>query len=352
MGFHSEPTQMVQDSFDRVPSVVQGKEQSEYILREPLTPDFAWHSGLFFGLMMMLLIVNLLFYFNLRDNIYLYYLFLVFMNVFVLAYHEGLLYPYVWNRFFRYDVDMGVHALHVLSGYLFSRNFIEIHHHYKRIDHLLQSILAVALGLYLCYFIDYQHVWIERADNVGVSFFLLMWLLNILFFKKEPRSKIAFIAYGVVIIAGFLHIVLEGVPNIPLIGHSTNLVKIGMLIEALILSYATAYRTRLLMNENIEMKVALKSYITSSLQPELISNDSEQPNSEPQQKLETLIEEFCLTDREASMLLHIVGGLNNKQIAEELCISVNTVKYHIKKLYEKLQINKRSEIMSKYILQE
>ncbi len=48
-----------------------------------------------------------------------------------------------------------------------------------------------------------------------------------------------------------------------------------------------------------------------------------------------------LTDREFEILMLAVSGKNNSEIAEELHVSVNTIKFHMKKLYEKLGVNSR-----------
>lgn len=56
-----------------------------------------------------------------------------------------------------------------------------------------------------------------------------------------------------------------------------------------------------------------------------------------------LIPDFNLNSREKEILLFVAEGYKNKEIAEELYISVNTVKYHIKKLYDKMHIKTREE---------
>lgn len=49
-----------------------------------------------------------------------------------------------------------------------------------------------------------------------------------------------------------------------------------------------------------------------------------------------------LTDRERDVLRLMARGLTYRQIASELVVSVNTVRYHIKSLYSKLQVNSRT----------
>ena len=43
----------------------------------------------------------------------------------------------------------------------------------------------------------------------------------------------------------------------------------------------------------------------------------------------------------------IRSGKSNKEIGATLFISVNTVKYHVKNIYEKLDINNRKEVVEK-----
>ena len=52
-----------------------------------------------------------------------------------------------------------------------------------------------------------------------------------------------------------------------------------------------------------------------------------------------------LTLREEQVLSDIKEGLTNKVIAERLGISVETVKTHVKKIYQKLEVNNRLDIV-------
>ncbi|MDM1362819.1 helix-turn-helix domain-containing protein [Myroides marinus] len=51
-----------------------------------------------------------------------------------------------------------------------------------------------------------------------------------------------------------------------------------------------------------------------------------------------------LSSRQQEVLTLIKQGMTNKEIASELYISENTVKYHIKKIYEVLNVNSRTEL--------
>ncbi len=51
-----------------------------------------------------------------------------------------------------------------------------------------------------------------------------------------------------------------------------------------------------------------------------------------------------LTPRESEVLQHILGGVTNKQIADDLCISEKTVKIHRGKIMQKLNASSAAEM--------
>jgi len=54
--------------------------------------------------------------------------------------------------------------------------------------------------------------------------------------------------------------------------------------------------------------------------------------------------EETLTERELGVLRLVARGASNPQIADELCISINTVKSHIKSILEKLNLENRTQV--------
>lgn len=57
--------------------------------------------------------------------------------------------------------------------------------------------------------------------------------------------------------------------------------------------------------------------------------------------------DYDLTPHETRLLKLLVEGHNYKTAAFELNVSVNTVSFHLKKIYEKLQVHSKSEAVSK-----
>jgi DNA-binding NarL/FixJ family response regulator len=60
-------------------------------------------------------------------------------------------------------------------------------------------------------------------------------------------------------------------------------------------------------------------------------------------------EKTNLTSKESSILQFLVNGYSYKMIAADLQISIDTVRFHIKKIYDKLHVHSATEAVSKAI---
>ncbi len=56
-----------------------------------------------------------------------------------------------------------------------------------------------------------------------------------------------------------------------------------------------------------------------------------------------------LTRRERTILAELANGKTNAQIARDQGVSVNTVKFHLKNLYDKLNVRNRAQAVSRYL---
>lgn len=62
--------------------------------------------------------------------------------------------------------------------------------------------------------------------------------------------------------------------------------------------------------------------------------------------LKELKERYGLTERQMDILKLLVNGSSNKEIAEALCVTEDTVKGHLKHVMRRLEVNTRTEILS------
>jgi DNA-binding NarL/FixJ family response regulator len=58
------------------------------------------------------------------------------------------------------------------------------------------------------------------------------------------------------------------------------------------------------------------------------------------------ISDEALTDREVEVLREVAGGNRNRDIADKLCITEETVKVHVKHIMEKLGASDRTQAVA------
>lgn len=71
------------------------------------------------------------------------------------------------------------------------------------------------------------------------------------------------------------------------------------------------------------------------------------PATEGFQKNDAAIQSLGITPREYATLELLASGHTNKEIARKLDVSPNTVKTHLAKLYEKLEVQRRTQAVQK-----
>ena len=64
-----------------------------------------------------------------------------------------------------------------------------------------------------------------------------------------------------------------------------------------------------------------------------------------QEKINNLPGKKPLTKRELEIFSHLISGMSDKHISEELAVTVPTIKFHLKNIYKKIGINGRKGIL-------
>jgi DNA-binding NarL/FixJ family response regulator len=74
------------------------------------------------------------------------------------------------------------------------------------------------------------------------------------------------------------------------------------------------------------------------IQNQLVNLQSDEPMINPT---------GLLSEREAEVLKHLAMGKTNQQIADDLYVSLNTIKTHLKNIYIKLDVNTKTQALLK-----
>ncbi|WP_066188705.1 response regulator [Gracilibacillus timonensis] len=97
-----------------------------------------------------------------------------------------------------------------------------------------------------------------------------------------------------------------------------------------------------------EMKKVLNGYMVfpESVKQKLIDVLSQQQNTNIRLKEKLLEKQITITDREEEILSLLALGYTNQRIADTIYLSVGTVKNYCSRLYDKLEMNNRAELVS------
>ena len=61
--------------------------------------------------------------------------------------------------------------------------------------------------------------------------------------------------------------------------------------------------------------------------------------------IKSYLQQKGLSKRESEVVILVVQGLTNKQVADKLCVAEKTVKFHLTNVYKRMNISRRSEII-------
>ncbi len=126
-------------------------------------------------------------------------------------------------------------------------------------------------------------------------------------------------------------------------------IRIHLLILLLVVLFSISgalISMLIIRNKNLilkQMHLELKNYMC------LLDEEAKVSNNLPMHEtpIQILIERFELTQREAEIMQLIGQGLTNTELGENLFISANTIKYHIKNIYIKLDVSNRLQALKK-----
>jgi LuxR family maltose regulon positive regulatory protein len=139
-------------------------------------------------------------------------------------------------------------------------------------------------------------------------------------------------------------IILQAVAHDAAAAQADGEKAMQQLAEALTLAEPEGY-IRIFVDEGVPMEHLLSEANARGIMPDYVNKllaafeaeKQKKPVSPPSQ---ALIDP--LSERELEILALIAAGLKNKEIAEQLFITLNTVLYHVKNIYGKLGVNKRT----------
>ncbi|WP_186434371.1 LuxR C-terminal-related transcriptional regulator [Lutibacter sp. Hel_I_33_5] len=285
--------------------------------------------GLYYGFALFIVLVNIIYSLSFKDKTFLFYGLFVFCVSCSLSFSDGLLILFNVSQDIMDFIILFIHTIGTIFGVTFATKYLGLENYYPKIRYLILFFGAVFVFLFILYFSTGNFIYFALVETATVVFLTFFWFLAVTLFKKDLFIRIFVIAYFFMVIFGLDYYVAR-LFGFSVLNFSSDIIKVAGFFEMLLFSFALVYRMKILHEQNKQMRFDIETLIVESSNE--ISNE--------------VINDNKLSVREKEILEFINKGKKNKEIADELNISVNTVKYHIKNIYEALNIKNRKEAIA------
>jgi DNA-binding CsgD family transcriptional regulator len=287
-------------------------------------------NGFYYGFSFLIIVYNLFYYFFFKDNAFLYYSLFLYTMCFGVFTMDGMLNYYNINRDLNLYIMVSNYILMTLFSSKFVISYLFLDNYYSKIKKYNHIALTIILFVAILFLIFESYIYLLILNLLVFILMLAYWLFAVLLFNKNEYTKILAFAYVIILFSAIDYFVLKFI-GFSIADIDPVTIKVGAFFEMIILSVAVLYRMKIVKEENLHMRNEIVNYSKQLIK--LTSNET--------QKNKFSIEELSLRERQIFNLIVLVK--TNKEIANELIISVNTVKFHVKNIYEKLNIKSRRE---------
>lgn len=310
--------------------------------------NFFW-LGLYYGFVMMVLAINTTFYFTLKDRKFIYYCIFLSLIALTFAYADGLYVLLSRRQLWLNYADLPVQLAVAIAGAVFATNFLELNYAYPRLRWISVALATLMLGCYSIHFIYGGAGVFFTGDMLGLLLLSLYWIAGLFRFKTDVFARFFVFAYGLLLIFAFDFFFCRTL-GLRFLNLSPNELKIASILEMIILSFAIVYRVKCIQEEHSYYRKEIQRYIqaakSSQTVPASLPEKSALVNDDEDGSY-NLQQHFGLSNRELEVIQLVVEGLSNQEISDKLFLSVNTVKFHIRNIYVKMDINSRAQAVSR-----
>lgn len=297
-------------------------------------------AGLYYGFVAVALMLNVFFYFTFRDRKILLYMALLSAIVLSFAHSDGLLALQLSHKLLNVTrglahllvgIGSSCLALHLLKGRAVYKTLRVIAFISCSALFVLYSINAMApLGLYF-----------YVADVVLFSVMGIYLFAGIVTISNNVPVRCFLISYlAVYFLALDFYIISPA--GYDFVQVTNEQLKAASVVEMTVFLMVTVYKIYRTQAEKRLSEISVNHFEELPCEP--------LPGIKlPGANFENLCTLYGLTESELKVFKCIAQGMSNTEISQKLFISVNTVKYHNRNIYEKLDIKSKSQAVSKIL---
>ncbi len=309
---------------------VELKEESSALFDENL--QFLI-NGFYYGFSFLVILYSLFHFYFFRDYTFLYYA--LFMISVVISYLilDGIL---KFLGISKVVINIVTSLNYILAAYSlakFVNSFLILENVYPNVKKYAYSIGAVIVfTAFIFMYTNNQHVFM-LLNALVFLLFIIYWFSIVLLYNRDDFTKILVFAFALSLFSGVDTFVLR---NYGITFFDNYIVlKVGGVLQIIGLWFALVLREKTLRKKNSFMKTEIIKYLKQL--------ESKKSKGIKDFYNDNLIK---LSIREREIFDLIVKGKSNKEIASQVNISVNTVKFHVKNIYDKLNIKSRKEALN------
>jgi DNA-binding CsgD family transcriptional regulator len=296
--------------------------------------------GLYHGIVIIVLLINLLLYFIFKEKRFIYYNCFLFFLVLSFLFSNSHFALFTYSPFWLNNADMFLHLGLVISGALFASTFLEIAGVYPWLKWTIGGLITVIVVAFSINIFHPGFIIFLTGEIAVFASFTVYWVISLLRIKKHPFAKYFALAYGVLLFFT-VNVYLLHQFGIFCFDIFTGQLEVANIIEMFILSTALAFSVDKLYRQNLHYRVEIDRYMHKEM------NQQNQTAGKAAEVFSDVQLKYNLTERETEVLKGITEGLTNQEIGEKLFLSVNTIKFHTRNIFEKMEISNRAQAVSR-----
>lgn len=295
--------------------------------------------GLYYGVCLMFFLLNLLLFFYLKERLFLYYICFQCFIVATIIYADGFFNLLSSNQWLLDYGDIPLHLGFAASGSLFASYFLGIAHK-KWLIVFCTVWLSVSASVYMCSLAFNSYHLFLIGEITALLLLCFFWVYALAQFRVHNYSRFFTLGYGILLLFAADYFVLRKLGLMWLDLYPGQL-KTGSIIEMLVLTIAIGTRFHALTNQNRRYRDQIEQYMQQ------LGHYEARSAVKADELLQKVRQKYGLSERETQVLEGITEGLTNQQIADKIFLSLHTVKFHTRNLFDKLEITNRTQALGR-----
>lgn len=248
--------------------------------------------GIFYGILLMMAVYNLLLFFAIKQRVYLYYVIYVLSICLFSTSQTGLGFQYLWKN--HPELNQSLFGIFLYSAIvhalLFTSSFLDLKKQFPILYKTILWIIALRTIIFIAGLFYDPLMFTMSVDSIPL---LVAYVLGIIIFYKGNKSAKYFVFAYSLLFTGFFVSVLEQYGLIPSSIFTVYSLNIAIILEVIFLSVSLADKMR----TEIKLKEAAQQRIVEELQEKEVLKDK------VNKELETKVSERTEELKKANLLL-------------------------------------------------